>query len=120
MQRQVTLEAVQDYQHFLLNISNNNLLLKELLTEKIKVSVDREALKDVESLQTSIVAADELIRILNNDTSEIKCAIELSLIDPPGTYNHSIENRMKELQKTISLLKQHLSILYSDFGKLKL
>jgi hypothetical protein len=91
---------------------DENIHLKNRLSEVLKENFDNKLLEDVEHFQSRFVKEDELIGLLRNEVAELDKFLD------DGIFNDGII--IKKVDKKLKNLRQNIITAELDFGNLKL
>ena len=89
-----------------------NIYLKNRLSEVLKEKFDKNLLEDVENFHTRFIKEDELIGLLRNDIAEFDSLLAREIFED-GVIGRQVERKLKKLRESIKSAEEH-------FGKLKL
>jgi hypothetical protein len=93
-------------------MQEENVYLKNRLSEVLKDRFNKDLLEEVESFQSSFIKEDELIGFLRNEVAEIDSEL-VKEVFVDGKINKTIE-------KKINQLRNNLSNAEKRFGKIKM
>jgi hypothetical protein len=93
-------------------MQEENVYLKNRLSEVLKDRFNKDLLEEVESFQSSFIKEDQLIGFLRNEVAEIDSEL-VKEIFVDGKINKTIE-------KKINQLRNNLSNAEKRFGKIKM
>jgi hypothetical protein len=93
-------------------MQEENVHLKNRLSEVLKDKFDNNLLEEVEVFQANFLKEDELISFLRNEVAEIDSELVKDIF-VDGKIN-------KKLEKKLNLLHKNLAIAEKRFGKMKL
>lgn len=88
-----------------------NVHLKNRLSEILKEKFDKYLLEEVDSFQNRFIKEDELIALLRNEVSEMGKTLEKEIFKN-GNY-------IKEAERKLKRLKHNIVNAEKEFGKLK-
>ena len=91
---------------------DENIHLKNRLSEVLKDKFDKNLLVEIEGFQSNFIKKDELIGLLRNDVAGLDKLLEREIFED-GKIVNEIERRLKNLRNNIVYAEK-------QFGKLKL
>ena len=91
---------------------DENIHLKNRLSEVLKDNFDKNLLEGVEGFQNNFIKEDELIGLLRNDVAGLDKLLEREIFED-GKIVNEIDKRLKNLRNNIVYAEK-------QFGKLKL
>ena len=91
---------------------DENIHLKNRLSEVLKDNFDKNLLEGVEGFQNNFIKEDELIGLLRNDVAGLDKLLEREIFEE-GKIVNEIDRRLKNLRNNIVYAEK-------QFGKLKL
>jgi len=94
---------------------DENIHLKNRLSEILKENFDRNLLEDVENFQTRFIMADEMIMLLRNDISEFDNLLNREIFED-GTIMKKVSKELRRLRKNIKTTEGELGRLKSEFN----
>jgi hypothetical protein len=94
---------------------DENIHLKNRLSEVLKEKFDKNLLDDVENFQSRFIRADEMIRLLRNDIGEFDRLLAREIFED-GQIISQVEKELKRLRKNIKIAEQELGILKAEFN----
>jgi regulator of replication initiation timing len=92
-------------------IVDENIHLKNRLSEVLKDKFDNNLLEEVEGFQSSFIKEDELIGLLRNDVAELDKLLVREIFEDGKIAN--------EIDKKLNRLRNNITIAEKQFGKLK-
>jgi regulator of replication initiation timing len=92
-------------------IMDENIHLKNRLSEVLKDKFDNNLLEEVEGFQSSFIKEDELIGLLRNDVAELDKLLVREIFEDGKIAN--------EIDKKLNRLRNNITIAEKQFGKLK-
>jgi hypothetical protein len=92
-----------------------NVLLKNKITEILKNNYDHNSLEEIEEFQTHFIAEDELIHSLRRDVNELDNFMHSRLAEN-GKLERSFYTKMENLHKDISNSITRFGILKAGFN----
>jgi hypothetical protein len=97
-------------------MSEENIRLKNRLSEVLKDGFDDELLIKAEDFQTHFVKEDDLIRLLRNDIAELdKILVKDLSVD--GSILKSVERKFESIRNSISIAEKQFGHLKCEFSK---
>ena len=94
---------------------DENIHLKNRLSEILKENFDKNLLEDVEVFQTRFLKADEMIMLLRNDIGEFDNLLNREIFED-GTIMKQVSKELKRLRKNIRTTEEELGRLKSEFN----
>jgi glutaredoxin 2 len=88
-----------------------NIHLKNRITEILKDKWDSSLLEDVENFQSHFIMEDEMISVLRNDIAELE-----KLLANAGAGNQKV---LEEINDRLQQLRENILLAEAQFGKLK-
>lgn len=96
-------------------ITEENIFLKNRITEILKNETDAETLAEIEKFHTSFINQDELIGLLRHDIMEYDKLLIREQIEDVHSIK-KVEKKMKELRHGITTTEIKFGKLKSDFN----
>jgi len=93
-------------------IMDENVCLKNRLTEVLKDKFNKNLLEDLEYFHSNFVSEDEMIRLLRNDIVELDKLLVKEIFEDGGI--------IKQVERKLHKLHNDLENIQMQFGKLKL
>lgn len=90
---------------------DENVHMKNRLSEVLQEKFDKNLLKGIEVFQSSFIKEDELIGLLRNDVAELDKLLVIEIFD---------DNIMEVIYKKLSMLRNNIVTAEKQFEKLKL
>ena len=100
------------WKRLLVFMMDENIHLKNRLSEVLKDKFDKNLLVEIEGFQSNFIKKDELIGLLRNDVAGLDKLLEREIFED-GKIVNEIERRLKNLRNNIVYAEK-------QFGKLKL
>ena len=94
---------------------DENIHLKNRLSEVLKDSSDKNLLCELENFQTQFINKDELINVLRNDVAEIDKLLVKEIFED-GTVTKKVCTELKKLRNNIEAAERQFSKLKSEFN----
>lgn len=98
--------------HFM---QEENIHLKNRLSDVLKDSFDKKMLADVEVFQNNFIKEDELISLLKNELAEIENSLQHNIFIE-GKIENSIEGKIKRLRISIENAERAFTKVNNDFN----
>ena len=98
--------------HFM---QEENIHLKNRLSDVLKDSFDKKMLADVEIFQNNFIKEDELISLLKNELAEIENSLQHNIFNE-GKIENSIEGKIKRLRINIENAEKAFTKVNNDFN----
>ena len=98
--------------HFM---QEENIHLKNRLSDVLKDSFDKKMLADVEVFQNNFIKEDELIGLLKNELAEIENSLQHNIFNE-GKIENSIDWKIKKLRTNIENAEKDFSKTTNDFN----
>jgi len=95
---------------------DENIHLKNRLSEILKENFDKNLLEDVEVFQTRFIKADQMIMLLRNDIGEFDNLLNREIFED-GTIMKQVSKELKRLRKNIKITEEELGRLKSEFNR---
>lgn len=96
-------------------IVEENVRLKNRLSEVLQDKFDKSLLEEVENFQTKFVKEDELVFLLRNDVAEYDKLLTRASFENGSLYCE-IDNKLKKLRSTMPDAENQFGKLKSDFN----
>jgi len=96
-------------------VMEENVRLKNRLSEVLQDKFDTSLLDDVEMFQNRLIKEDELIGLLRNDIAEFDSLLVREIFED-GMILKKVERKLKQLRETIRIAEEHFSKLKSEFN----
>lgn len=97
-------------------LTDENILLKNRLSEMLKDGLDKTLLNEMENFQSNFINGDVLIGVLRNDVAELDKA--LGNFDALSEKQRiEIQTRLNKVRNNISTAEKQLRKLTIDFNK---
>jgi hypothetical protein len=93
-------------------VMEENIYLKNRLSEVLQENFDKNLLNDVEDFYSGFIREDELIMLLRNDIAELDSLLTRERFED-GITMKQVERKVKKLRHGVKAAEEH-------FGKLKL
>ena len=100
------------WKRLLVFMMDENIHLKNRLSEVLKDQFDKNLLVEVEGFQNNFIKEDEMIGLLRNDVAELDKLLVREIFED-GKIINEIDRRLKNLRNNIIIAER-------QFGKLKL
>jgi hypothetical protein len=94
---------------------DENVFLKNMLSEILKDGFDKSQLEQIEDFQNRFIKEDELISLLRNDVAELDKLL-LREIFEDGRIIKQVEKKLKKIRNNIRIAEKQFSRLKSDFN----
>ncbi len=98
--------------HFM---QEENIHLKNRLSDVLNDSFDKKMLADVEVFQNNFIKEDELIGLLKNELAEIENSLQQNIFIE-GKIENSIEGKIKRLRVSIENAERAFTKVNNDFN----
>jgi regulator of replication initiation timing len=92
-----------------------NIYLKNRLSEILKDKFDKKLLEQVEGFQSSFVKEDEMIGLLRNEVAELDKLLVREIFED-GTIIKKVDAKLKHMRHNIKNAEKEFSRLKSDFN----
>jgi regulator of replication initiation timing len=92
-----------------------NIHLKNRLSEILKDKFDGNLLEEVESFQSSFIKEDEMIGLLRNNVAELDKLLVREIFED-GTIVKKVDTKLKKLRHNMANAEKQFSKLKSDFN----
>jgi regulator of replication initiation timing len=92
-----------------------NIYLKNRLSEILKDKFDKNLLEQVEGFQSSFVKEDEMIGLLRNEVAELDKLLVREIFED-GTIIKKVDAKLKHMRHNIKNAEKEFSRLKSDFN----
>ena len=96
-------------------IMDENIQLKNRLSEVLKNKFDKNLLVEVEVFQTNFIKEDTLVALLRNDVAELDKLLVREICED-GKIINKIDIRLKNLRNNIMNAEKQFSRLKSEFN----
>ena len=96
-------------------MQEENIHLKNRLSDVLKESFNKKMLDDVEIFQNNFIKADELIILLKNELAGIEKSL-LTKFFVPEEMNRAIEIPIKKMRIKIDTAEKHFTKMNNDFN----
>ena len=96
-------------------LMDENIHLKNRLSEVLKDSSDKNLLYELENFQSQFINKDELINVLRNDASEIDKLLVKEIFED-GIVMKKVCTDLKKLRTNIEAAERQFSKLKSEFN----
>ena len=94
---------------------DENVHLKNRLSEILRENFDKNLLEDVEVFQTRFLKADEMIMLLRNDIGEFDNLLNREVFED-GAIMKQVSKELKRIRKNIKNTEEELGRLKSEFN----
>ena len=94
---------------------DENIHLKNRLSEVLRDQFDKNLLVEVEGFQNNFIKEDEVIGLLRNDVAELDKLLVREICED-GNIINEIDRRLKNLRKNIMYAERKFGKLKSDFN----
>jgi len=94
---------------------DENIHLKNRLSEVLKDKFNKNLLEDVENFQSSFIKEDELIGLLRHDVTELDKLLVMEIFED-GKIIKEIDRRMTKLRNNIINAERQFGKLKSEFN----
>lgn len=95
-------------------LQDENIRLKNSLSEILKSSRDNSLLEEAENFQNNFIKEDQLIRILRHDLAEFDNLLIRDAFEDRKIVKN-LRSKSRDLRKNINTAKRQFSILKSQF-----
>lgn len=95
-------------------LREENVFLKQRLTEVLKHSSESRFLEALESFQTQFIREDERITLLRNDIADLDRLLYRDVYED-GAIATQVQQRMQELRVNMRITEQEFSRLKAEF-----
>jgi hypothetical protein len=116
---QVKLEQVKfetgSLKRLLTFIVEENIQLKNRISDILKNSFERRMLHQMETFQNRFIMEDELISLLRNDAAQLERQLQQYVTDDEVTINE-INRKLRKLSYNIEAAENHFIKLRTDFN----
>jgi len=92
-----------------------NIHLKNRLSEILRENFDKSLLEDIEVFQTRFLKADEMIMLLRNDIGEFDNLLNREIVED-GAIMKQVSNELRRIRKNIRTTEEELGKLKSEFN----
>jgi regulator of replication initiation timing len=92
-----------------------NIHLKNRVSQILKDRFDANLLEEVEAFQSSFVKEDEMIGLLRNDVAELDKLLQREVFDD-GMIIKNVESKLKKLRHNIKNAEKQFGKLKMDFN----
>ena len=111
--RQFQME-VESWKQLLNSRMEENVLLKNKISDILKNNYDQNSLEEIEDFQTQFIREDELIHSLRRDINDLDNLQPGNLFED-GKIGKSVDKKMEDLRKDIANSRIRFRILKSTF-----
>ncbi len=94
---------------------DENIHLKNRLSEILKDRFDKNLLDEVESFQSRFVKEDEMIGLLRNEVAELDKLLAREIFED-GSLIHKVDKKLKTLRSNISNAEKQFGKLKTEFN----
>lgn len=112
--KQLQYEA-DTWKRLLAFMMDENVHLKNRLSEILKDKFDKNLLEGVEAFQSSFLKEDEMIGLLRNDVAELDKLLVREIFED-GTLIKKVDAKLKHIRHNIKNAEKEFSSLKSDFN----
>jgi len=112
--RQLKYEA-DTWKRLLGFVMEENIHLKNRLSEVLKENFDKNLLNDVEDFYSGFIREDELIVLLRNDIAELDSLLTREVFED-GITLKQVERKVKKLRHGVKAAEEHFGKLKSAFN----
>jgi predicted RNase H-like nuclease (RuvC/YqgF family) len=106
---------IDTWKRLLSFMQEENVYLKNRLSEVLKDRFDNSLLEEVDDYQSSFIKADELITFFRNEAAEIESALHLEIFKG-RKIKQTLENKMALLQIKLTNAEKEFSALKLKFN----
>lgn len=96
-------------------MTDENIHLKNRLSEILKNKFDKNLLEEVEIFQTNFIKEDEQISLLRNEVAELDKWLVREVFED-GSIIRQVENKLKRLRSNLKNAETHFTKLKIDFN----
>jgi late competence protein required for DNA uptake (superfamily II DNA/RNA helicase) len=96
-------------------VMEENIHLKNRLSEVLKENFDKNLLNDVEKFYAGFIKEDELIGLLRNDIAELNSLLTREVFED-GMTMKQVERKVKKLRHGVKAAEEHFGKLKSAFN----
>ncbi len=96
-------------------VMEENIHLKNRLSEVLNANFDKNLLNDVENFYSEFIRADELIGLLRNDIAEFDGLLTREVFED-GAIVKQVERKLKKLRHGVKAAEEHFGKLKSAFN----
>jgi len=94
---------------------DENIHMKNMLSEVLKYKFDKNLLEEAESFQNSFLKEDDLIGLLRNDIAELDKLLEMIIFED-GKITNGIDMKLHKLRNNIIIAERQFGELKSAFN----
>ena len=94
---------------------DENVHLKNRITEILKNDTDNNLLEEIENFQNNLVRQDEVISLLRHDTAELDKLLVRELFED-GAITKEINKKLKDLRNNISTAEKQFTKVKLEFN----
>ncbi|MGZ8510886.1 MAG: hypothetical protein ACXWV6_12030 [Chitinophagaceae bacterium] len=94
---------------------DENVHLKNRITEILKNDTDNNLLEEIENFQNNLVRQDEVISLLRHDTAELDKLLVREIFED-GAITKEINKKLKDLRNNISTAEQQFTKVKLEFN----
>jgi len=105
---------IQWWKQLLNSRMEDNILLKNSLSDILKNNFDHNLLDEIEEFQSKFIREDEVIHSLRNDVNEMDSLMHEEMCEEPE-ITKAIDNKINNLRKSIASSATHFLLLKSAF-----
>ena len=95
-------------------IMEENMHLKNRISELLKDRFDSNLLEEVEDFQSRFVKEDELISLLRNDVAKVDRLLVREIFED-GRIMHKVNSDLKKMRNDITMAEKEFTRLKSEF-----
>jgi hypothetical protein len=92
-----------------------NIHLKNRVSQILKDRFDENLLEEVEAFQSSFIKEDEMIGLLRNDVAELDKLLQKEVFED-GMIIKNVENKLKKIRHNIKIAEKQFGKLKIDFN----
>lgn len=96
-------------------LMDENIHLKNRLSQVLKDRFDKNLLEEVEGFQSNFIKEDEMIGLLRNDVAEFDKLLEREVFED-GTIIKKVDSKLKKLRHNIKNAERQFSKFKDDFN----
>ncbi|MGZ5220895.1 MAG: hypothetical protein ACXWC7_12480 [Chitinophagaceae bacterium] len=94
---------------------DENVHLKNRITEILKNDTDNNLLEEIENFQNNLVRQDEVISLLRHDTAELDKLLVREIFED-GAITKEINKKLKDLRNNISTAEKQFTKVKLEFN----
>jgi hypothetical protein len=94
---------------------DENVFLKNMLSEILKDEFDKKQLGQIEDFQNRFIKEDEVISLLRNDVAELDKLFKREVFEG-GRIIKQVETKLEKMRNNIRIAEKRFSMLKSDFN----